>query len=83
MARLLISAKLQISSLGLIALDCLKQALEIACPEARKVMSLDDLNENRRSIHQWLGRLARRVRKDYLRKKLQQIPAAVEVNKDI
>lgn len=45
----------QVSSLGLIDFDSLKEGLEVSSSKTLVVVSLDDLAEESRSILQWLG----------------------------
>src|SRR2546423_1108447 len=54
----------------LLALDRLEQCLEVALAEAASAVPLDDLEEDRRTITNQLG------------KDLQQIPLVVAVDKD-
>lgn len=62
---------LQIASLRLLPLDSLKQTLEVPSSESIKLVPLNNLNENRRAIHQ------------RLREELQKISALVKVNQDV
>lgn len=62
---------LQISPQGLFSLDSFKQTLEVPSTKPIKVMPLNNLNENRRPIHQML------------RKQLQQITPLIKVNQNI
>ena len=45
----------QVSSLGLIDFDSLKEGLEVSSSKALMIVSLNDLAEESRSILQWLG----------------------------
>lgn len=64
-------SSLQVSSLVLLALNGLKQTLEVSSPESIKVIALDNLDEDSWSVHQWLG------------EELQQVSTLVKINQDI
>lgn len=65
------SPNLQVAPLGLFPLDGFKQTLEIPSAETVEVIPLDDLDEHSRPVHQWL------------REKLQEISAVIEVDEDV
>lgn len=78
----------QVSTQLLLSFNRLKQGLEVACPKALKVVSLNDLDKHRRAIHhvlykgQYLSDHAWFII-SYLGKQLQQVTPFVKVNQDI
>ena len=62
---------LQISPRCLINFDTLEESLEVSCPEALVVASLDDFNEDGWTILDWFG--------EYL----QEVAVVVVVNQDL
>lgn len=81
----------QISTKGLLPLNCLEERFEVTSTEAGKVVSLDDFNEDSRTIHEVLSRhisideeIDLETHMDtYLGEQLKKVATLVEVNQDI
>lgn len=62
---------LQVATLGLLTLNSLEQALEVASTEALKLVALNNLNEDSRTVHEGLG------------EELEEVATLVVVDEDV